>query len=58
MLMRWWKRLAERYADAAEAVDGGAAEAAENSPYTPHMACIRMTLCNVLGSQMGNCITA
>ena len=56
MLTCWWRRLAERHDEAAGVVEGGAARSAENSPYTPRMACIRMTLRQVLDSQMENCV--
>ena len=58
MLECWWQILAERHEEAAGSVDGGAARAAGNSPYTPRMACIRMTLRKVLDSQIENCIEA
>ena len=58
MLGCWWQMLAERHEEAAGSVDGGAAGAAENSLYTPRMACTRMMLRKVLDSQMENCIEA
>ena len=58
MLGCWWRRLAERHDETAWSIDGGAAGAAEDSPYTPRMACIRRTLRKVLDSQMKNCMKA
>ena len=56
MLVCWWERLEERHDEDAETIDEGAAGAAGDSPYTPRMACIRMTLRKVLDSQMENCV--
>ena len=50
--------LAERHEEAAGSTDGGTAGAAGNSPYTPRMACTKMTLRKVLDSQIENCIEA
>ena len=58
MLVCWWERLEMRHDGGAGTLEEGTAGAAGGSPYTPRMACIRMTLRRVLNSQMEKCVGA